>query len=216
MIKKTIVILLFVFLVSGCTRDWNIANSGLDDDSSILPSPGEEVVTDSGMFDDQGNSDSNKPVDEMSHSEFIDFIGDMACESMRKTGVPASVTVAQAIQETGWGKYTIEDAKNLFGVKGVGTAGSIEVETRECNVAGDCYTTSAKFRKYNSFQESVDDHAQIFSLPYYREAMKHIDDPDEFARQLTGVYATDPNYGSNLISIMKSNDLYAYDAKCRD
>jgi flagellum-specific peptidoglycan hydrolase FlgJ len=45
--------------------------------------------------------------------------------------------------------------------------------------------------------------------------MKHKDNPDEFARQLTGVYATDPNYGSSLISIMKANNLYSYDSACR-
>ena len=34
--------------------------------------------------------------------------------------------------------------------------------------------------------------------------------PDKFAAALTGVYATDPNYGANLISLMRRYDLYRY------
>lgn len=206
MLRRILIIFMLSIFVASCTGpspiDWG--------DS--------EETTEFERVDsiDVDQPDPAKAVNEMSHQEFIDFIGNMACESMRTTGVPASVTIAQAIQETGWGKSTIQDAKNLFGVKGAGPAGSIEVATTECDRTGACYTTKARFKKYNSFQESIDDHADTFSLPYYQEAMKHKDNPDEFARHITGIYATDPKYGSKLISIMQANDLYAYDTACRD
>ena len=42
--------------------------------------------------------------------------------AFRATGVPASVTLAQAALETGWGAATIGDAKNLLGIEGTGPA----------------------------------------------------------------------------------------------
>jgi flagellum-specific peptidoglycan hydrolase FlgJ len=56
----------------------------------------------------------------MTKEQFIEFVGRNARRAMAETGVPASVTVAQAILETGWGKHTIGEAKNLFGIKGRG------------------------------------------------------------------------------------------------
>jgi hypothetical protein len=70
-------------------------------------------------------------VSRMTKKEFIEFVGENARRAKAATGVPASVTVAQAILETGWGKHTIGEAKNLFGIKGRGPAGSVRAPTRE-------------------------------------------------------------------------------------
>lgn len=203
-----------VFLVIVIISLWLTACGRVKGPSDIIwnatEEQGELKNVDRGEFN---NVTEEKSVHEMSHEEFIDFVGKMACDSMKKTGVPVSVTIAQAILETGWGKSTIQDAKNLFGVKGVGPAGSIKAETKECDASG-CYTTTASFRKYHNFQESIDDHAKIFSLPYYKEAMKYTKDPNEFANRLSGIYATDLEYGAKLISIMKANNLYKYDEAC--
>ena len=48
--------------------------------------------------------------------------------------------------------------------------------------------------------------------PSYQHAMADRHLPDAFATDLTGVYATDPQYGSNLIAIMRLYNLYAYDS----
>jgi flagellum-specific peptidoglycan hydrolase FlgJ len=158
-----------------------------------------------------GNTSPIVEVSEMTRQEFVEFVGTEACKSQRITGIPASVTIAQAILETGWGQHTIGDARNLFGIKGVGPAGSIEVQTRECN-GNDCFYVTATFRKYNSFEESITDHSRFFlENPRYRTPLQHVDDPDEFARQIHAAgYATDPNYSNLLISIMSSNDLYRF------
>ncbi len=130
---------------------------------------------------------------------------------MKKTGVPASVTLAQAALETGWGKSTIGDAKNIFGIKGTGTAGTIKVPTKEF-VNGRMITIHDNFRKYHSWQQSFEDHGKLLQKSRYSYALQYNKDPDRYAREIHKAgYATDPNYASKLISIMKSNNFYQYD-----
>lgn len=148
----------------------------------------------------------------LSPSEFARLLGPAARESAKRTGVPASVTLAQAALETGWGRATIGDAKNLFGIKGTGPAGSITVPTKEY-VNGRYITINGSFRKYNNWGESLDDHARLLSQgSRYRNAMANKNNPDQFARELQKAgYATSPTYAQTLISIMKSNNLYQFD-----
>jgi flagellum-specific peptidoglycan hydrolase FlgJ len=120
--------------------------------------------------------------------------------------------VAQAILETGWGKHTIGDARNLFGIKGKGPAGSIRVPTREF-VDGRWVTVNANFAKYDSFEQSVTEHARFFlKNKRYAAALRVKDDPDSFARQIhTAGYATAPDYSTQLIKLMKVHNLYRFD-----
>ena len=146
----------------------------------------------------------------LSPSEFARLFGPVAREASRKSGVPASIILAQAALETGWGSSTIGDAKNLFGIKGTGPAGSVRVPTEEV-VNGRRVTENANFRKYNSWQESIEDHGRLLQNSRYARAMAVKNDPDQFARELQRAgYAIDPEYASKLISIMKSNNLYQY------
>ena len=146
----------------------------------------------------------------LSPSEFARLFGPVAREASKKSGVPASIILAQAALETGWGGSTIGDAKNLFGIKGTGPAGSIRVPTEEV-INGQRVTINDNFRKYNSWQESIEDHGRLLQNSRYARAMAVKNDPDQFARELQKAgYATDPEYASKLISIMKSNNLYQY------
>jgi flagellum-specific peptidoglycan hydrolase FlgJ len=203
-------ILLGSLLLMGCDRQ-NIAIN-LDSNYQHEDTDFDSLLEMAEIEIDLSNDAPAIEVSEMSREEFVDFVGHEACKSQRTTGIPASVTIAQAILETGWGKHTIGDARNLFGIKGVGPAGSIEVKTREC--AGDnCFYITATFRKYNSFEESITDHSRFFlENQRYQAALQHVSDPDEFARQIHAAgYATDPNYANLLISLMSSNNLYRFD-----
>jgi hypothetical protein len=123
------------------------------------------------------------------------------------------VTIAQAIEESGWGQslLAVRD-HNLFGIKGTGPAGADMQPTREYE-NGRWLTQTAAFRVYHNVAESIADHGQLLATdPAYQRAMADRDVPDAFAADLTGVYATDPNYGTNLIALMKLYNLYRYDA----
>ncbi len=151
--------------------------------------------------------------DTSSQQAFISAIAPGAMAAQSRYGVPAAVTIAQAIDESGWGQsaLAIRD-HNLFGIKGTGPAGSDALPTREFE-NGQWVTVTAQFRVYHNVAESIADHSELLATgPSYQHAMANRHVPDAFATNLTGVYATDPQYGTSLITIMKLYNLYRYDA----
>lgn len=164
--------------------------------------------------------DSTAPVGSIPRTgnAFIDSIAADAVRSQRATGVPASVTIAQAILESGWGRSALtRQANNYFGIKGVGPAGSVTMRTREVLNGREVYV-NAQFRKYNSAAESFADHAQFFIRnPRYATAMRHTNDPWRFAAEIHKAgYATDPNYTQLLHRLMRQYDLTRFDAIARN
>src|SRR5262249_21376508 len=139
-----------------------------------------------------------------SQQSFIDAVAPGAMAAQRKYGVPASVTIAQAIDESGWGQSTLASQDhNLFGIKGTGPAGSVSLQTQEYQ-GGQLVTSTNSFRAYNNTAESIDDHGRLLATSgYYRKSMADRRNPNAFAQSLTGIYATDPSYGTKLISLMQ-------------
>ncbi|MEN9800568.1 MAG: hypothetical protein RL653_4265, partial [Pseudomonadota bacterium] len=138
-----------------------------------------------------------------SGNAFIDRVAPGAVEGARRHGIPASVSIAQAILESGWGRSSLaQNANNLFGMKGTGPAGSHSVRTREY-VNGRYVWVTAAFKKFRSQAEAIAEHAKTLGTsPYYERARAVARDPRAFARALTGVYATAPDYGQVLIRLM--------------
>jgi flagellum-specific peptidoglycan hydrolase FlgJ len=151
--------------------------------------------------------------DNSSQQAFIDAVVPGAIAAQRKYGVPASVTIAQAIDESGWGQSTLATQDhNLFGIKGTGPAGSDSLPTQEYQ-NGQLVTSTSSFRVYQNTAESIDDHGRLLATSgYYSKSMADRRNPNAFAQALTGIYATDPSYGTKLISLMRQYDLYRYDA----
>ena len=144
---------------------------------------------------------------------FVSLVAPGAIAAQQRYGIPAAVTIAQAIDESGWGQSELATADhNLFGIKGTGPAGSDMRPTQEYE-NGIWVTRTAPFRVYHNIAESITDHSQLLATGQaYQHAMAARHVPDAFAAALTGVYATDPNYGSNLIALMRLYNLYRYDS----
>jgi flagellum-specific peptidoglycan hydrolase FlgJ len=144
---------------------------------------------------------------------FISLVAPGAGAAQQRYGVPASVTIAQAIEESAWGQSSLAaQYHNLFGIKGTGPAGSVALPTQEYE-NGSWVTIDAQFAVYHNDAESIAGHAELLATSgYYTRAMADRAYPDAFANNLTGVYATDPDYGANLIALMKLYNLYQYDA----
>lgn len=144
----------------------------------------------------------------LTSAEFVRLMAPMAQASERRTGVPASVTIAQAALETGWGKSARRAANNLFGIKGSGTSGSVKLWTREY-IRGRWVKVRANFAAYDDMTDSVVAHAKLISeKDRYAKAMAVRNDPNKFAVALQKAgYATDPSYAKKLQSIMNKHDL---------
>jgi len=149
---------------------------------------------------------------------FIASVAGPAQESQRATKVPASVTIAQAILESGWGRSTLtRDDHNYFGMKCFGDPGPValgcrDYATHECS-GNDCWPTNAQFRAYQRDADSFTDHGrQLATLSRYAEAMKYTGDPARFAREIhLAGYATGSTYAEKLIDLMSQHNLYQYD-----
>ncbi len=144
---------------------------------------------------------------------FISAVAPGAIAAQRKYGVPAAVTIAQAIEESGWGQSSLAvKDNNLFGIKGTGPAGTDQLPTQEYQ-DGQWVSLTAPFRVYHTAAQSIDDHGKLLATSgYYTRAMGVRRSPNAFAAALTGVYATDPSYGETLIGLMRQYNLYRYDA----
>jgi flagellum-specific peptidoglycan hydrolase FlgJ len=148
--------------------------------------------------------------------QFIGSIAEAAVESADRTGVPASVTIAQAILESYWGSSRLaRDANNFFGIKAQtkgGSAGSVAYSVWEV-IGGRNVVQNQAFRAYNTISESFVDHGLFFvENGRYSGAMAAKNDPRQFARAINQAgYATDPAYASKLIGLMDRYDLYRYD-----
>lgn len=155
--------------------------------------------------------------------DFVEMIGPIARQAMISTGLPASVLIAQAALETGWGKTAKAEFRNLFGMKGRGDAGSASVWTHEIRKDGSKEVKKDVFAQYSSYLASIEAYNRYLmnakrpnhNLPgdlRYAEALMHVFEPDLFAYLIRdGGYATSANYGQKLVGTMKSNRLYRFD-----
>lgn len=142
--------------------------------------------------------------------------------AQRKWGVPASITIAQAILESGWGKSALaRQANNFFGIKAaaaqpaVGTY--VEFTTAEF-VDGRRVQEMAKFARYPSPAASFEAHAVLLAtLTRYKPAMQYCAEPLKFAVLLSACgYSTNPGYAALLAQLIDEFDLTQYDVRPGD
>lgn len=143
------------------------------------------------------------------HADFLAELVDAAVWADWRWDVPASLTLAQAILESNWGRSA--PGFNLFGMKGEGPAGSTERRVVEYR-GGRRRVTTAKFRAYPDFAGSLADHGRLLGeARVYRVAREGGEDPSAWARGLVGVYATDPRYARKLVRVIGARGLERFD-----
>ncbi len=151
--------------------------------------------------------------------EFINEIKGEAIEGYKESGILPSVTISQAILESGWGASDLAmKANNLFGVKADKSwkGKKIDMKTTEYNNE----TITASFRVYESTSESIKDHRKfLVENPRYRQAgvfsAKHYIEQAQAIEK--GGYSTVENkngdkiYSEMLISIIREYNLQLID-----
>lgn len=141
-----------------------------------------------------------------SQAAFVDRHAQAATTVAAEAGIPASFMLGQAGHETGWGRSEIKNADgsnsfNLFGIKATaGWTGKVAEITTTEYVNGDARKVTAKFRAYDSYEDSFRDYARLIgNSPRYQAAMQSLDSAQAFATQLQKAgYATDPQYAAKL------------------
>ncbi len=142
------------------------------------------------------------------------FIKKVLADAIRvnkKYKVPASVLMAQAALESGWGRHVKNNA--YFGIKANRTQGATASFTTTEYIDGKKITITDSFRAYANFGEAAEDYGLFLTTnPRYRPAFVHSNDPHQFAQALQSAgYATDPQYAQKLQSIISTYYLYEYD-----
>lgn len=144
-----------------------------------------------------------KVLGEKDKRAFFEALLPGAIESEKKYGVPAEVTLAQAALESAWARSPI-GGYNIFGIKGKGSQGSVNVQTKEF-YKGRYVTIRDNFAKYANFSEAVSKHGALFHNGYYDKAITQYardKNPRAFVDNIHGIYATDPKYSEKIKSII--------------
>ena len=138
---------------------------------------------------------------------YIDQYKDLAIEEMAQYHIPASITLAQGLLESGAGKsYLSRYGNNHFGIKSHGWSGR--------TIRHDDDSKQEQFRAYDSVRESYEDHSRFIANRerYSRLFSLKSTDYKGWARGLKECgYATNPQYAQRLIGIIATYKLYEYD-----
>ena len=141
------------------------------------------------------------------YENYIRQFKPIAVEQMRLHGIPASITLAQGIFESGAGKSELAvNANNHFGIKkGGGWNGPVYTHADD--------RPDDLFRIYSSAMQSYEDHSKILLRPRYQRLFNlDILDYKSWAKGLKECgYATSPTYASRLVNIIELYELYEID-----
>ncbi|MCE3282745.1 MAG: mannosyl-glycoprotein endo-beta-N-acetylglucosamidase [Chitinophagaceae bacterium] len=140
-------------------------------------------------------------------AEYVNNHKEIAIKEMQRTGVPASITLAQGILESGSGESDLaKRSNNHFGIKckPEWTGGRVYHDDDE---KGEC------FRSYTSVEQSYSDHSDFLkSRAHYASLFKL--DPTDYEGWAHGLkkagYATTPTYAQQLINLIQKYDLHQY------
>lgn len=138
---------------------------------------------------------------------YIDQYKELAIEQMQKYHIPASITLAQGLLESGAGRSSLATkANNHFGIKVSGNwTGPYVLKNDDA--------PNEKFRKYKNAKESYEDHSRFLQGKRYQGLFKlKITDYRGWARGLKAAgYATSPTYAESLIRIIEMYNLDKFD-----
>jgi LysM repeat protein len=144
----------------------------------------------------------------MTRQEYIDTYKDLAMREMERTNIPASITLAQGLLESGNGNSTLaRRGNNHFGIK-------CHTDWKGKTIYHDDDEQNECFRKYKSVEESYRDHSD-FLTGRSRYAELFTLKPDDYKGWAKGLkktgYATSATYAEALIKIIEENNLHQYD-----
>ncbi|MDU0814631.1 phage tail spike protein [Bacillus siamensis] len=153
----------------------------------------------------------------MANTDFIKEIAGDAQQIYIKHRILASLIIAQGCLESAWGTSELATkGHNLFGMKGEYNGQYVIMQTWEV-INGENVQVPAKFRKYPSWKESIQDLANLYlnglswDKNHYKAVVGETDYQKATAALVKAGYATDPNYATKLNSLIFTYKLTKYD-----
>ena len=152
-----------------------------------------------------------------STQSFLNSIHAGAINGWKKYGVLPSVSAAQAILESGWGQSLLATkGNNLFGIKGTYNGQSVTMPTQEY-YNGQWVTVNAQFRKYPSWNESIEDHGNFLAVnSRYSNLLGKTNYKEVTSLLQQDGYATAPTYASSLNQLIEQSGLTSWDKEIMD
>ena len=150
----------------------------------------------------------------MDNNKFIQQIGKAAVKYYEKYKILPSLTIAQAILESNWGRSGLAiSCHNYFGMKWAEGCGTDYKEylTKEQKPSGEIYTITARFRKYKSLEEGIKGYYDFLKYPRYKNLVG-VTDYEEACKliRLDG-WATSLSYTNSLVKLIQRYKLTTYD-----
>lgn len=214
MIKKILFLLLVVFIAS-CSGTKNVRTTSKKPTTKSQPVV-RKTITTKPATTTKPKTEENEVIEATTRvttssdnvRNYVNTFSETAKKNMREHGIPASITLAQGILESGAGKGRLcMEANNHFGIK-CHTGWTGPSITHDDDALQEC------FRKYSDPADSYRDHSLFLtSRPRYAGLFK-LDKGDYqgWAKGLRAAgYATDPKYPDKLISLIERYQLYTYD-----
>lgn len=143
---------------------------------------------------------------------FLNKFKEFCIKDMKQSGILASLTGAQGFIESSKGNSGLTtQANNLFGIKGKYNGQFVKMWTTEY-YAGVKTRVLADFRRYPSWQESVNDHSAMFNRLSWYENLRNCQDYEEACLNVKkDGYATAPDYTSTLLNPIRKYQLWMWD-----
>lgn len=143
-----------------------------------------------------------------SYEKYVKQYSSLAVQHEKKYNIPASITLAQAILESGAGQARLaKEANNHFGIK-------CHADWKGGRIYHDDDKRNECFRKYKNVSESYEDHS-VFLVSHSRYAKLFKLNKKDYKGWAKGLqdcgYATDRGYANKLISVIETYQLYQYD-----
>ena len=198
-------------MLSSCGSKKNVVTKkSKRDKNEVVERPKDDVIITSEVEVIPEDTNTGSSTAGMTSTEaYIFTLSDIAMDEMRKYGIPASITIAQGILESGSGKGRLSvEANNHFGIKCHDWTGAKIYH--DDDAAQEC------FRKYNNVKYSYRDHSLFLtSRKRYMDLFRlGKDDYKGWAKGLKKAgYATDKKYPQKLVSLIERYELYKLDAE---
>lgn len=219
MIKKIGIFLLAIFVLSSCSSKYyknkknpkRVTYRGQRPSTNTIPKKNTAVVNPKKYHNSEEYYHEIPPAVQVTPSvtqKYIDDYKEIAMVEMQRYKIPASITLAQAILESGSGQGKLaRHGNNHFGIK-CHSSWQGKTMTHDDDEKGEC------FRRYKYAFESFEDHS-TFLVNRNRYAFLFDLEPDDYVGWAHGLkkagYATDPGYAKKLIQLIKKHKLYEYD-----